>query len=33
MKIIVGTPTRFFKLQNLTDYLGGAQIYAKMVFR
>ena len=24
-------PTRFIKLQNLTDYLGGAQIYAKMV--
>ena len=30
-KNYVGTPTRFFKLQNLTDYLGGAQIYAKMV--
>ena len=27
----VGSPTRFFKLQNLTDHLGGAQIYAKMV--
>ncbi len=27
----VGKPTRFIKLQNLTDYLGGAQIYAKMV--
>ena len=27
----VGTPTRFIKLQNLTDHLGGAQIYAKMV--
>ena len=30
-KNYVGTPTRFIKLQNLTDYLGGAQIYAKMV--
>ena len=28
-KNYVGTPTRFIKLQNLTDYLGGAQIYAK----
>jgi len=27
----IGTPTRFIKLQNLTDHLGGAQIYAKMV--
>ncbi len=27
----VGKPTRFIKLQNLTDHLGGAQIYAKMV--
>ena len=27
----VGMPTRFIKLQNLTDHLGGAQIYAKMV--
>ncbi len=27
----VGTPTRFIKLENLTNYLGGAQIYAKMV--
>tara|TARA_B100000959_G_scaffold274776_1_gene327169 strand:- start:290 stop:1525 length:1236 start_codon:yes stop_codon:yes gene_type:complete len=27
----VGTPSRFIKLQNLTDHLGGAQIYAKMV--
>ena len=27
----VGGPTRFIKLQNLTDHLGGAQIYAKMV--
>ena len=27
----VGSPTRFIKLQNLTDHLGGAQIYAKMV--
>ena len=27
----VGTPTRFIKLHNLTDHLGGAQIYAKMV--
>ena len=26
-----GKPTRFIKLQNLTDHLGGAQIYAKMV--
>ena len=30
-KNYVGTPTRFIKLQNLTDHLGGAQIYAKMV--
>ena len=30
-KIYIGTPTRFIKLQNLTDHLGGAQIYAKMV--
>ncbi len=27
----IGTPSRFIKLQNLTDHLGGAQIYAKMV--
>ena len=27
----VGRPTRFIKLHNLTDHLGGAQIYAKMV--
>ena len=27
----IGTPTRLIKLENLTDYLGGAQIYAKMV--
>ena len=27
----VGRPTRFIKLQNLSDHLGGAQIYAKMV--
>jgi len=27
----VGKPTRFIKLQNLTDHLDGAQIYAKMV--
>ncbi len=27
----VGGPTRFIKLQNLSDHLGGAQIYAKMV--
>ena len=27
----VGKPTRFIKLQNLSDHLGGAQIYAKMV--
>ena len=30
-KNYIGTPTRFIKLQNLTDHLGGAQIYAKMV--
>ena len=30
-KNYVGQPTRLIKLQNLTDYLGGAQIYAKMV--
>ena len=29
-KNYVGTPTRFIKLQNLTDHLGGAQIYAKV---
>ena len=27
----VGAPTPFIKLENLTDYLGGAQIYAKVV--
>ena len=27
----VGKPTRFIKLQNLTDHLDGAQIYSKMV--
>ena len=27
----VGTPTPFIKLENLTDHLGGAQIYAKVV--
>ena len=27
----VGTPTPFLKLEKLTDYLGGAQIYAKVV--
>ncbi len=27
----VGKPTRLIKLRNLTDHLGGAQIYAKMV--
>ena len=30
-KNYVGTPTRFIKLQNLTEYLGGAQIWAKVV--
>ena len=30
-KNYVGEPTRLIKLQNLSDYLGGAQIYAKMV--
>ena len=30
-KNYIGTATRFIKLQNLTDHLGGAQIYAKMV--
>ena len=27
----VGTPTPFIKLENLTEYLGGAQIWAKVV--
>ena len=27
----VGAPTPFIKLEKLTDYLGGAQIYAKVV--
>ncbi len=27
----VGSPTPFLKLENLTDHLGGAQIYAKVV--
>ena len=27
----IGAPTRFIKLENLTDHLGGAQIYAKVV--
>ncbi len=27
----VGTPTSFIKLENLTDYLGGAQIWTKVV--
>jgi len=30
-KNYVGSPTSFIKLQNLSDHLGGAQIYAKMV--
>jgi len=30
-KNYIGSPTSFIKLQNLSDYLGGAQIYAKMV--
>jgi len=30
-KNYIGSPTSFFKLQNLSDNLGGAQIYAKMV--
>ena len=30
-KNYIGTPTPFIKLENLTDYLGGAQIYAKVV--
>ena len=30
-KTYVGTPTPFIKLENLTDHLGGAQIYAKVV--
>ena len=30
-KTYVGAPTPFIKLENLTDYLKGAQIYAKMV--
>ena len=27
----LGSPTRFIKLHNLTNYLGGAQIWAKVV--
>ncbi len=30
-KSYIGVPTPFIKLENLTDYLGGAQIYAKVV--
>ena len=30
-KNYVGSPTSFIKLQNLSNHLGGAQIYAKMV--
>ncbi len=30
-KNYVGAPTPFLKLENLTDYLGGAQVYAKVV--
>ena len=30
-KTYIGAPTPFIKLENLTDYLGGAQIYAKVV--
>ena len=30
-KSYVGTPTPFIKLENLTEHLGGAQIYAKVV--
>ena len=27
----VGSPTRFIKLENLTEHLGGAQIWSKVV--
>ena len=30
-KNYVGAPTPFIKLENLSDHLGGAQIYAKVV--
>ena len=30
-KTYIGVPTPFIKLENLTDHLGGAQIYAKVV--
>ena len=30
-KNYIGAPTPFIKLENLTKYLGGAQIYAKVV--
>ena len=30
-KNYVGAPTPFIKLENLTDFLGGAQVYAKVV--
>ena len=30
-KNYIGSPTSFFKLHNLSNHLGGAQIYAKMV--
>ena len=32
-KTYIGTPTPFIKLENLTDHLGGAQIYAKVVLK
>ena len=30
-KTYIGTPTPFIKLENLTNHLGGAQVYAKVV--
>jgi hypothetical protein len=32
-KNYIGTPTSFVKLDNLTNHLGGAQIWAKVVLR
>ena len=30
-KNYIGSPTPFIKLENLSEFLGGAQIYAKVV--
>ena len=31
LRNFIGTPTSFVKLENLSNHLGGAQIYAKVV--